>query len=634
MHGQSVARDIIRAEGALSHGNPMLEYAAFVPQELFQPAVAISPDAATVAYSSNASGQFNLWLTPAEGGQARRLTEFTDRAVRQIAWAPDGQSLVFTADRNGDEDFQIYRILASGGDPEQLTNGGQHELLTSPFDATGRYLVYSANDRDEAVQDLIIRDMTTGNEHRRCIPEKGLAYHGVGISPDGRWLLASGYSSNIDWDCYLLDLTDPAGQPVRLTDGSAFYDPACWAPDSAGFYLRTTTWGQYVAAAYYSLNDKTLHPIPSPDWDVETIQAGGDTVLWAVNEDGRSTLYAHHAGTPLKLPELPAGVIVSIDLTGNATKAALQIDTATRPAEIAVLDLINPAFQRLTDTRPPALNVIETVEPSNVAVTARDGRTVHGLLYRPNNTHGDGPFPAVMWIHGGPEAQERPTYEMSGLYQYLLASGIAIYAPNAAGSTGYGTDFQTSLYRDWGGIDLADFEDAITHLRSLPWIDPQRLAVAGASYGGFAALSCLTRLPDLWAAGVSMCGPSNLITLAAACPPTWRAFVNKVLGDPQADADRLTERSPLTYINQLTAPLLVIQGAQDPRVPQNEADQVIDQLRTKGIEAQYNLYTDEGHGFTNRTNELNAFTNIATFLTNHLKPTDRDSTNSSRFGTS
>jgi dipeptidyl aminopeptidase/acylaminoacyl peptidase len=596
----------------------MLDLTAFVPKALFQPGVALSPDATQVAYSSNVSSRFGLWIAPVRGGEPRCLLEFPDQAVRQIAWSPDGRSLVFTADHDGDEQYQIYRLPSEGGRPEKLSTADdrQHRLAADPYDPSGRYLIYAANDRDETVQDLVIRDLKTGSEHRH-IPVGKASYQAGRVSPDGRWLLVEGFNSNLDSDCYLVDLTRPDADPVKVTDGSAYFDPVGWTADSTGFYLLTTAWGEFIAGARYSLDDQSLWPAVTADWDIETVRDAGETLLWIVNDNGRSVLNLRRGDTEPRQPPLPRGVINAIDLSRDGSIAALHIEAATRPAEIAVLDLASGALTYLTDSRPPALTVVDPVEPQTVTFTARDGREVHGLLYRP---YGDGPFPVVMWIHGGPEAQERFTYERSGLYQYLLNKGIAIYAPNAAGSTGYGVTFRTLLYRDWGGVDLHDFEDAARYISSLSWIDSDRLAVAGASYGGFGALSCLTRLPDLWTAGVSLYGPSNLVTLAAACPPTWRPFVKVVLGDPVADAQFLTERSPITYVDQLTAPLLVIQGARDPRVPKQEADQIVDKLRGRGVDVHYIVFKDEGHGFTNRDNEIAAYKEVGDFLTSKLKP--------------
>lgn len=601
----------------------MLDLKAFVPKARFQPGVALSPDATEIAYSSNVSGRFALWVAPACGGEPRCLVDLPDQAVRQIAWAPDGKSLVFAADRNGDEQYQIYRLSSAGGSPVRLTkvDDRQHKLAADPYDPGGHYLIYAANDRDEAVQDLVILDLRDGTE-RRHLPVGKAAFQPNRISPNGHWLLIEGFNSNIDSDCYLLDLTAPNAAPVCVTDGSAYFDPLGWAADSTAFYLLTSAWGDFIAGARYSLADQALTPVVTADWDIESVQEAGGKLLWTVNDNGRSVLNIRSGAGEPACPTLPRGVVNAMDVARDGSIAALQIETTTRPAEIAVLDLTTDALTYLTDTRPPGLTAVGPVEPETVSFSARDGRAVHGLLYRP---HGDGPFPLVMWIHGGPEAQERFTYERAGLYQYLLHQGIAIYAPNAAGSTGYGLTFRKLLYRDWGGVDLRDFEDATAYLKSVGWIDPSRLAVAGASYGGFAALSCLTRLPDLWTAGVSLCGPSNLVTLAAACPPTWRAFVNIVLGDPVADAELLTEGSPITYVDQLTAPLMVVQGARDPRVPKAEADQIVDKLRSRDVDVHYLVYEDEGHGFTNRDNEIAAYTEVGDFLIAQLKPTTPDS---------
>ncbi|MDN3359289.1 S9 family peptidase [Actinomadura sp. DC4] len=597
----------------------MLDLNAFVPKARFQPGVSLSPDAGEVAYASNSSGRFALWVAPVRGGAPRCVAEFPDQAVRQVAWAPDGKSLVFTADHDGDEQFQIYRAPAEGGTPERLTtvDDRQHRLALDPYDPHGRYLIYAANDRDESVHDLVVLDLHDGTEHRH-VPIGKASFQPVSVSPDGRWLLIEGFSSNIDSDCYLLDLSTPNAQPTRVTDGDAQFEPLGWASDSTGFVLLTTAWGEFTAGACYSMEDKLLKPIVIADWDVETVHETFGKLLWVVNENGRSALHSRRGDAEPTRLSLPHGVINALDIARDGSVAALLLETTTRPAEIVILDLATGAHTYLTDTRPPGLTAVEAIEPKTVAFTTRDGRAVHGLLYRP---HGDGPFPLVMWIHGGPEAQERFTYERAGLYQYLLDQGIAIYAPNAAGSTGYGLEFRKLLYRDWGGVDLRDFEDATVHLKSVDWVDSNRLAVAGASYGGFGALSCLTRLPGLWTAGVSLCGPSNLVTLAAACPPTWREFVNIVLGDPVADVELLTRRSPVAYVDQLTAPLMVVQGARDPRVPKAEADQIVDKLRSRDVDVRYIVYPDEGHGFTNRDNEIDAYTQVGDFLIAHLKPT-------------
>ena len=203
-----------------------------------------------------------------------------------------------------------------------------------------------------------------------------------------------------------------------------------------------------------------------------------------------------------------------------------------------------------------------------------DDREIPAWLYRPAV---EGRVPVVLSIHGGPEAQEHPLYHP--LYQYLVSRGIAVLATNIRGSTGYGKTYQRLVQRDWGGGDMKDWDHAVKWLHGQDWVDRDRIGVFGGSYGGFAVLTCVTRLPDYWAAAVDIFGPFNLITFAKAVPPTWRRMMKRFVGDPDEDADLLRERSPLTYIENMKTPLLVIQGATDPRVVKPESDQLVDRLR-------------------------------------------------------
>ncbi|GAA3236332.1 alpha/beta hydrolase family protein [Actinocorallia longicatena] len=375
--------------------------------------------------------------------------------------------------------------------------------------------------------------------------------------------------------------------------------------------------GEFGAIGFVSLSDpETVIPIVTEPWDVENFTESGSHRLWVVNERGRSTLRLAREGLEPETLETPKGVISSLLLPpARPAAAVLILEAATRPAEIAVIDLKTGDLRYLTDSRPPGLLKIAPVEPQVVNYPSENGRRIDALLYRPP---GDGPFPVAMMVHGGPHGQERPDYTRSGLYQFLTTRRIALFSPQMSGSSSYGTSFQRSIYRDWGGIDLEDFAAALCYLQSTDWADPRRVAVAGGSYGGFAALSCLSRLDHPWAAGVSLYGPANLVTFARNCPPTWRSFVDTVLGNPDRDADFLRERSPITYADQITSPLFVIQGAMDPRVPQNEADQIVTEVRASGTPVRYDIYPDEGHGFTRRDNEIQAYTDLSSFLIDHL----------------
>ncbi|HEX2907522.1 MAG TPA: prolyl oligopeptidase family serine peptidase, partial [Phototrophicaceae bacterium] len=257
----------------------------------------------------------------------------------------------------------------------------------------------------------------------------------------------------------------------------------------------------------------------------------------------------------------------------------------------------------------------DMIEPELIEYPTFDGRMIPAWLYRPR---GQGPFPVVLSIHGGPEAQERPTYAYNGLYQYLLNRGFGILAPNIRGSTGYGISYQKLIHRDWGGAELKDIEHAAQYLQSLEWVDSNRLAVYGGSFGGFATLSAVTRLPEYWALGIDLVGPGNLITFVDAVPPFWKRFMTKWVGDPVADRDFLIERSPITYVEKIRVPLLVIQGAKDPRVVKAESDQMVARIRARGGDVRYYVDEEEGHGATRRENAIKWMRMVSEYLEEYL----------------
>ncbi|MBB5803739.1 dipeptidyl aminopeptidase/acylaminoacyl peptidase [Saccharothrix ecbatanensis] len=597
----------------------MADYREFAPSRRFRSNVALSPDGGFVAYAANPDGPHNLYVTPVSGGQARRITDYTEHSVRQVAWSPDGRSLLYTADFHGDEQFQLYLVDAAGGVPRRLTDAAcQHVLGStiyefrdiSPFTPDGRSVVYAGNDRDAAVQDVLVQDLETGVVRRvESVPATRL--HAVSVSPDGRWLLTSGMHSIADTDLGLVDLHDPDA-PLRVVtahEDKRLHVAGPWT--DSGFLLLHNTGREFLALGSYSPATGVVTE-STPPWDVEQVVASGAVRAWTVNEDGLSRLFVTRDGEPVALPELPSGVIASLAAAGDVL--TFLFTTGSRPTEVVALDLATNELRHLTSSAPS----VACVEPQLVRYPTHDGREVPAWLYRPD---GDGVRGVVLSIHGGPEAQERPQYNYTGLYQYLVSQGIAVLAvlaPNVRGSTGYGKTYQRLILHDYGGDELGDFEHAVKYLHGLGWVDPARIGVWGGSYGGFAALSCLSRLPSLWAAGVSVVGPSNLLTMVRSVPETWRASKAESVGDPDTEADFLLARSPITYADAITAPLFVVQGANDPRVVKAESDQIVAALRGRGVDVRYDVYEDEGHGFANRANELQVMSDVAGFLVAHL----------------
>ena len=589
----------------------------FAAARRYQPTLAFSPDGSQVAYSTNSSGQFNLWRQSSAGGYPHQLTSFEDQTVREIAWSPDGETILFAADRDGDEFHQLYLIPARGGWPRALTDAPtvQHHLAAAPWSPDGRTIAYAANDREPADEDVVLRDLVGGEVGR---PLAGGANYGANAwSPDGKRLTAYEYRSNTDGDVHVVSLDGGSSRAVTTHEGDAKFWPGPWAADGSGFYLLTDHGRDFLGLAFHDLAIDERRWVETPEWDVEEVAASRDGrfLAWTVNEDGSSRLHVRSlaTGALLPLPQPPEGVISGLTFSPQGGRLGLRLAQPTHPTEIFVLDLDEGSWNQLTHGFLGGIDEADLVRPELVRYPTFDGRRIPAFLYRPR---GDGPFPVVLSIHGGPEWQERPTYE--GLTQYLLDRGIGVLAPNVRGSTGYGKAYQSLIHRDWGGGDLHDFEAAAQYLQGLDWVDPARLGVFGGSYGGFATLSCVSRLPDYWKAAVDIVGPSNLVTFAKAVPPSWRRLMAKWVGDPETEVAFLMERSPISHVDRITAPLFVIQGAQDPRVVKGESDQIVARLRERGVPVRYDVYEDEGHGFTRRANELKALRDAAGFFEEHL----------------
>jgi len=288
------------------------------------------------------------------------------------------------------------------------------------------------------------------------------------------------------------------------------------------------------------------------------------------------------------------------------------ISSPTSPFNIYIVDRQREMIEKLTSAHVGNIPEQIMVQPKLIKYNSFDGLEINAFLYRPNTTNSDIPgnhkFGAILSIHGGPTSQERPSYAYAGLYQYLLNQGLAILAPNFHGSTGYGKSFEKKIYHDWGGNELKDLEFAAKWLMSRDWIDDKRIGLFEISFGGFATLSCITRLSNYnWKAGVDIMGPSNLRTFVKSVPEHWKGFIRQLVGDAEKEEDFLKTRSPITYVDNVRLlNLLVIQGANDPRVAKDESDQIVKSLKNKGVNVVDIVFKDEGHGFTKYENMVQA----------------------------
>ena len=490
------------------------------------PSLGLSPGGETVYFIGDASGQFNLWRVPAAGGCAEQLTSFEDEAVRGafygpgIAVSPDGSTLVVLADPDGTENSQLYRLGADGGWPELLLDKPdvQHNISHESFSPDGRLIAYTSNARTPEDVDLRVFDLETGED--RLVYGGDRFFFPGSWSPDGTKFTLIDLRNLTNTSVFVVDVASGEGEELTAHEGQVKFFVGPWAPDGSGFYVLTDEGREFSGIAFQHL-DGRREWVETPEAEVESLalSADGRVFAWMVNDRGYARLRLRdlERGEDLPAPRLPDGCThfleAALRLSRDGRHAVLVYGEPRRPFEVYVVETATGEARPLTQNMLGGLAEDDLAAPELVSYPTFDGREIPAWLYRPE---GNGPSPVVLSVHGGPEAQERPWYQP--LYQYLLSRGIGVLATNIRGSTGYGKTYQKLIHHDWGGGDLKDWEHAALWLLDRDWVDSARIGVYGGSYGGFATLSCVTRLPDYWAAAAEIVGPSNLVTSRKPSP--------------------------------------------------------------------------------------------------------------------
>ncbi|XVV06502.1 S9 family peptidase [Actinosynnema sp. CA-248983] len=545
-----------------------------------------------IAWLSDASGKVQPYV------DGRRVP--VPGSARRCAWHPSGRKLLVLVDPDGGEAHRLAEVDVDSGEIDWLVAdegvrcevGVPYASGGSPYSVDGKLLAYANNARDPEVFDVFVRD----ERGSRTVLSGDDRYLPMGFSPDSRLLLVLKFHQNADHELFVVDLADDSVRRITDFPGPAKYVPVGWLPDSSGIVLCTTQGRDHLGLATLSLTGE-LTWIDTPESSVEGGAIRGSRLAWGVNEHGWTRLFWSDGGEPRAVEGLPDGLAVcEFGYDGHVLRFApdgrllVQLARADAATELYLADLDAGAAERITDfgRRLPST----LVSPTVVHAVSRDGLRIPCLLYRPADAVD---APVVVTVHGGPESQAYPTYDP--LVQALLADGIGVLAPNFRGSSGYGLAFQRLVYGDWGGGDLEDLAAAAALLADVEWADETRLGVHGASYGGFAALSCAARLPERWRAAVSECGTSDLLTDIRDCPPTWRRRTREWIGDPDDPTQRagLVERSPITHAARVQAPVLMLHGENDTRVNPEESERMYARLRELGEPVRLELHPGVGH---------------------------------------
>ncbi len=581
-----------------------------------------SPDGEHVLINSDATGVFNAYLLPVDGGAPVPLTQSDGDATFGMTFFPNDGRVLFTADSGGDELNHVY-VRELDGTVRDLTPGEGLKAGFSGWSDDGETFYLFSNERDAAAIDLYAYDANTYT--RTLLFENSGEYSPSALSGDGRWMVLSKANSSADSDLYLVDLHDSERAPRLITehDGNVSHFSYGFTRDNAKLVYATNAHGEFNQAWTYDLASDEHAPYLEADWDVSVVEysPSGRYRVTGVNADAQLavTLLDQQTGAEISLKGVPEGDLGSVRFNDDEDRIVFTVTSDTSPSDIYVADLPGAQATRLTSALNPAIDEGNLVTATIGRFASYDGVEIPGVLYRPKNASAANPAPAVVLVHGGPGGQSRRGY--SALVQHIVNNGYAVYAINNRGSVGYGKTFYHMDDKRHGDADLRDVVASKDYLQSMDWIADDRIAIMGGSYGGYMTAAALAFHPDVFDAGVNIFGVTNWVRTLKSIPAWWganRLALFDELGDPTTDEDRLRAISPLFHADKITKPMLVVQGANDPRVLQVESDELVAAIRANGVPVEYVLFDDEGHGFRNKENRIEASEAYLAFLDEHI----------------
>jgi len=569
-----------------------------------------SPDGSRLAFLSDLTGIPQVWMTGVDGGGWPQQLSLGQERVGFISYAKKNDWLACGVDVGGDERFQI-QILESGGErlakvtdePGVVHNWGEW----SPDE---RSVCFSSNSRNPAFFDIYTHSLDDGS-HNMVYQHDGNNYPSA-WSPDGSSILFTRMITPFNHDLYLLRLGDRSVEHLTPHGGEAAYYSPTFDPTGRSIYCVTDQGREFPALARIDVSSRSLDYLYAENHELESLAMSPDGRMTAftVNDDGYSRIMLWPTGSesPRRI-DINRSVLAGLTWSNDGKTLAFSLSSSKTNSDLWVYDVATGVARRVTHSSTCGIPESSFVEAEPFRFKSFDGLEVPAFLYRPSGT---GPVPLLVYLHGGPESQFRPSF--SPLLQYFALLGFAVLAPNFRGSTGYGRRY-THLDDVYGRMDtVKDALGSVAEARKMLDVDPRKIVAWGGSYGGFMVLACLYSEPDLWAAGVDIVGISNFVTFLRHTGPWRRNIRIAEYGDPDRDSEFLEKISPTNNAHLIKAPLFIIHGANDPRVPLGEAGQILETMQRLGREAHLMTFDDEGHGLVKLQNRIDGYSTALGFV--------------------
>lgn len=583
-----------------------------------------SPDGKEIVFTYDMSGRQNLWKVSSIGGWPIQLTQSDDRQYNAV-WSPDGKWIVYQQDRGGDEMWDLYAVPSEGGNAMNLTNTPDVRETSPQWSPDGRSIALAFKPKESPIYDIALLDWTTKRVRNITNEQvKSFGWSPVAWSQDGKFLYANRVeASYTDADIYRIDMTSDKLENLTAHKGKVLYLASSVSPDGSTLLITTNERGGYENVGLVDIASKKVTLVTDIQWEAGSgdFSPDGKSFTYVINEDGRTTIYVASWTTgKAKQIEFPeglnslAGAPSSYSPSGD--RLIVAHESSTKPSDFWIYEVSSEHSYQLTFSAVASLNTTPLPPSRIVHYESFDGKMISALLWVPFNLKRDGSNPALVLPHGGPTGQMVDYWNTD--VTALVSRGYICIAPNVRGSTGYGIEFQKANYQDLGGGDLQDEVYAANFLKSTGYVEPRKIGITGGSYGGFMTLMAVGKAADVWGAGVELYGIINWLTLCQHSDPSLNEYLKSLLGDSVNDRLIYESCSPSKYLHQVKCPLLVLQGDNDPRVPKEEAQQVVDILRNDGKIVDVHYYPNEGHGFVKRENQIDAIKRTIEWFDRHL----------------
>lgn len=581
---------------------------------------AFSDDQTKLLVSSDESGIFNVYEITIADGSKKQITFSEKESFFAVDYVPGTGQILYSSDKGGNEINHIY-LLGSDDEAKDLTPGENEKANFAGWSEDKQFMYYLSNKRDDRYFDLYKMSISDWRSQLIYQNDDGLDISDMSKDENLYTLIKTVTTSSNQ--LYLHNKA--TGESIELSEEPGEYFGSGFSNDNQFYYYTTNNGKEFRYLVEYEIASGNRKIIYETNWDVmySYLSENEKYRVIAINEDGKNSLIIKNNKTMenVDFPQVEDGDVVGLSISEQENKIRLTIGTSKAPNNIYVYDMVSKDLKKLTNTLNPEINPKDLVSAEVVRYKSFDDLEIPAIYYKPLMASADNKVPALVWVHGGPGGQSRVGY--FSLIQFLVNHGYAVLAVNNRGSSGYGKTFYKMDDLNHGDKDLKDCVFGKKWLQSQDYIDADKIGIIGGSYGGYMTMAGMTFTPDEFKVGVNIFGVTNWLRTLKSIPPYWESFREALyaeLGNPHTeDSVRLYEISPLFHAQNVKSPIMVLQGANDPRVLQVESDEIVEAVRKNGVPVEYIIFPDEGHGFVKKENEIKGYGQILEFLNKYLK---------------